>query len=130
MHVGGASHGGRLFRENVRGHLRFFVKHHGRPGEAERARTLLRASLRAARPARTAASAARMYREAAAWLGSGDVGTLLAAMSCASFLLAPARDRAGLVLAPGAIVARALGVRGTSATLAWGARRSSSRRWR
>ena len=44
VHVGGAAHGGRLFRENVRGHLRF-LSHHGRPGEAERARRLLRASL-------------------------------------------------------------------------------------
>ena len=41
---GGASHGGRLFREHVRGHLRFLAKHHG-AREAERARRLLRASL-------------------------------------------------------------------------------------
>ncbi len=44
VHVLGASHGGRLFREQVRGHLRFFAKHHGRRA-AERARRLLRASL-------------------------------------------------------------------------------------
>ena len=30
VHVGGASHGGRLFRENVRGHLRFLAKHRRR----------------------------------------------------------------------------------------------------
>ena len=29
IHVSGASHGGRLFKENVRSHLRFFAKHHG-----------------------------------------------------------------------------------------------------
>ena len=44
VHVGGAAHGGRLFRENVSGHLRY-LSLHGRPGEAERARRLLRASL-------------------------------------------------------------------------------------
>ena len=31
VHVGGASHGGRLFRENVRGNLRY-LSLHGRPG--------------------------------------------------------------------------------------------------
>ena len=45
VHVGGASHGGRLFRENVRGHLRFLAKHRGRR-YAERARRLLRLALR------------------------------------------------------------------------------------
>src|SRR5690348_827378 len=45
-HVGGAAHGGRQFREQVRGHLRFLAKHHGL-GEAERARVLLLVSLRA-----------------------------------------------------------------------------------
>jgi GT2 family glycosyltransferase len=38
VHVGGASHGGRLFRENVSGHLRY-LSLHGRPGEAERGST-------------------------------------------------------------------------------------------
>lgn len=75
VHVGGASHGGRLFEENVRGHLRFFWKHHG-PAEAERARQLLRVSLmlrgRLYRGERGA-----MYRDAARWLGSGDVPMLL-----------------------------------------------------
>ena len=28
-HVAGAAHGGRMFRENVRGNLRFLAKHHG-----------------------------------------------------------------------------------------------------
>ncbi|MBA3788319.1 MAG: glycosyltransferase family 2 protein, partial [Actinobacteria bacterium] len=41
VHVGGASHGGRLYRENLRGHLRFIAKHRG-GRSAERARRLLR----------------------------------------------------------------------------------------
>ena len=45
VHVGGASHGGRMFTENLRGHLRFLAKHRG-PAEAERARRLLLAALR------------------------------------------------------------------------------------
>ena len=76
VHVGGASHGGRLFQENVRGHLRFFWKHQG-PEEAERVRRLLRASLllrgRLHRGERGA-----MYRRVARWLGSGDVPALIA----------------------------------------------------
>ena len=36
VHVRGASHAGRLYRENLRGHLRFFAKHRG-PRQAERA---------------------------------------------------------------------------------------------
>lgn len=75
VHVGGASHRGLLLRENVRGHLRFLRDHRG-AREAERARRLLRASLalrgRIHRGERGAA-----YRETAAWLGSGDVRTLL-----------------------------------------------------
>ncbi len=75
VHVGGGSHGGRMFRENVRGHLRFLRDHRG-AGEAERARRLLRVSLllrsRIHRGERGAT-----YRETATWLGSGDVGTLL-----------------------------------------------------
>ena len=42
VHVGGASHGGRMFTENLRGHLRFLAKHRGprrgRAGEAAAAR--------------------------------------------------------------------------------------------
>ena len=45
VHVRGASHGGRLYRENLRGHLRFLRKHHG-DESAERARRLLRFALR------------------------------------------------------------------------------------
>ncbi|MCZ7589069.1 MAG: glycosyltransferase family 2 protein [Gaiella sp.] len=76
VHVGGASHGGRMFRENVRGNLRY-LSLHGRPGEAEQARKLLRASL-LVRGRLHRGERARLYREAAAWLGSGDVETLLA----------------------------------------------------
>ena len=76
VHVSGAAHGGRLFRENVRGNLRY-LSLHGRPGEAERARKLLRASL-VVRGQLHRGEQARLYREAAAWLGSGDVDALLA----------------------------------------------------
>ena len=76
VHVGGASHGGRLFRENLRGNLRYLALH-GRPGEAERARRLLRAAL-AVRGRIHRGERARLYREGARWLGSGDVETLIA----------------------------------------------------
>jgi GT2 family glycosyltransferase len=76
VHVGGASHGGSLFRENVRGSLRY-LSLHGRPGEAERARRMLRASL-LVRGAIHRGDRGRMYREAARWLGSGGVDALLA----------------------------------------------------
>ena len=76
VHVGGASHGGRLFRENVRGNLRFLLKHRG-SRDAERARRLLQVSLRL-RGLLFRGARGRQYREAAAWLGSGDVAALLA----------------------------------------------------
>jgi len=76
VHVGGAAHGGRLFRENVSGHLRY-LSLHGRPGEAERARRLLRASL-LVRGRLYRGERGRLYREVAAWLGSGDAESLLA----------------------------------------------------
>jgi len=75
VHVGGASHGGRLFRENVRGHLRFLAKHRGRR-TAERARRLLWVALRL-RALLFRGPRGRMYREAAVWLGSGRVPELL-----------------------------------------------------
>jgi GT2 family glycosyltransferase len=75
VHVGGASHGGRLYVENLRGILRFLAKHRG-IREAERARRLLLASLRlralAFRGERRAS-----YREGARFLASGDVRSLL-----------------------------------------------------
>jgi GT2 family glycosyltransferase len=75
VHVGAASHGGRFFRENLRGHLRFLAKHRGER-EAERARLLLRAALRL-RGVLFRGDRGRMYRDAAAWLGSGRVAELL-----------------------------------------------------
>ena len=75
VHVGGASHGGRLYVENLRGHLRFFAKHHGLR-EAERARRLLLFGTRL-RGVLFRGERARMYREAARWLASGSVPALL-----------------------------------------------------
>jgi GT2 family glycosyltransferase len=75
VHVGGASHGGRLFRENLRGHLRFLAKHRG-VAYAERARRLLRVALRL-RGALFRGERGRMYREGADWLASGGVPELL-----------------------------------------------------
>ncbi|MDQ3672482.1 MAG: flippase-like domain-containing protein [Actinomycetota bacterium] len=75
VHVRGASHAGRLYRENLRGHLRFFLKHRG-ARQAEWARRLLLGALRV-RGAIFRGERARAYREAAAWLASGDVAELL-----------------------------------------------------
>ena len=75
VHVGGASHGGRLYRENLRGHLRFFFEHHG-PDEAEQVRLLLRGSL-AARGRLVRGQQGAIYRDAARWLGTGDVRSLI-----------------------------------------------------
>jgi N-acetylglucosaminyl-diphospho-decaprenol L-rhamnosyltransferase len=75
VHVGGASHGGRLFRENVRGHLRFFVKHHG-AREAERVRRLLLWSLRL-RGLLFRGERGRMYREVARWVASAPARSLI-----------------------------------------------------
>ena len=75
VHVGGAGHGGRMFVEQVSGHLRFLAKHRG-AAEAERARRLLLVSLRV-RAAAFRGERGRMYGEAARWLASGDVPTLL-----------------------------------------------------
>jgi N-acetylglucosaminyl-diphospho-decaprenol L-rhamnosyltransferase len=75
VHVGGASHGGSLFAENVRGHLRFLAKHRGLD-YAERARKLLLAGVKL-RLLLFRGGRAAGYREAAAWLASGDAATLL-----------------------------------------------------
>ena len=75
VHVGGASHGGQLLRENVRGHLRFLAKHRG-PRVAEVARLLLRFALRL-RGLLFRGERGRAYSEVAAWLGSGGVPELL-----------------------------------------------------
>jgi N-acetylglucosaminyl-diphospho-decaprenol L-rhamnosyltransferase len=76
-HVGGASHGGTLFKEILRGHLRYFAKHHG-PAEAERVRTLLERSLRVRGLLFRAGGRGEAYREGARWLASGAVPELLA----------------------------------------------------
>ena len=75
VHVAGAAHGGRLFRENVRGLLRFLAKHRGTK-EAERARRLLRLALRL-RGLVFRGERGTQYRETASWLGSGTVKELL-----------------------------------------------------
>jgi GT2 family glycosyltransferase len=74
-HVSGASHGGRLYRENLRGHLLFLTKHRG-PGAAERVRRLLLVALRL-RGVLFRGDRGRLYREGAAWLASGDAATLV-----------------------------------------------------
>jgi GT2 family glycosyltransferase len=75
VHVGGASHGGRLYVENLRGLLRFFAKHRG-PREAERARRLLLAALRL-RALVFRGERGERYRAGARFLASGDVQALL-----------------------------------------------------
>ena len=75
VHVRGAAHGGGLYRENLRGHLRFLWKHRG-PKTAERARRLLLSALRL-RSVVFRGERGRVYREAAAWLSSGDAAALL-----------------------------------------------------
>jgi N-acetylglucosaminyl-diphospho-decaprenol L-rhamnosyltransferase len=76
VHVGGASHGGTLFRENLRGHLLFLRVHHG-ARTAERARRMLRLAL-LLRGRLFRGERGREYRAAASWLGSDDASGLLA----------------------------------------------------
>ena len=71
-HVGGASHGGRLYVENLRGHLRYFDKHRG-PRDAERLRRLLLVSLRL----RAAVLRRPEYREGVRFLRSGNAQALI-----------------------------------------------------
>jgi len=75
IHVGGASHGGRMYRENVRGHLRFFAKHHGLR-EAERARRLLLVGVRV-RARLFPRGRREAYEEAERFLASGSARKLL-----------------------------------------------------
>jgi hypothetical protein len=65
-HVGGATHGGRMFHENVRSHLRWVGKHLG-AREAQRARWLLLWSLRL-RGVLFRGERGREYRRVAEWL--------------------------------------------------------------
>jgi GT2 family glycosyltransferase len=70
VHVYGAVHGGRMFKESVRGHLRFLAKHRGLRA-AERARFVLAAGclLRVPRD--------KQYAGIARWLLSARVPELL-----------------------------------------------------
>lgn len=72
VHVGGASHGGSLFVENLRGHLRFIAKHRGARA-AERTRRLLLVSLRL----RATVLRREHYREGIRFLSSGDASALI-----------------------------------------------------
>ena len=70
VHVYGAVHGGRLFAENVRGHLRFLVKHQGlRAAERARRIMLVGCLIRVPRD--------RQYLRIARWLASKPVAQLL-----------------------------------------------------
>ena len=75
VHVGGASHGGRLFDQQVLGHIRFLAKHRGL-AYAERARKLLVVSLRL-RGVLYRGERGEMYREGARFLASGSAEALL-----------------------------------------------------
>ena len=72
VHVGGASHGGRMYVENLRGHLRWFAKHRG-VKDAERVRKLLLWSLRL----RSLVLRREAYRDGVRFLSSGRADTLL-----------------------------------------------------
>ena len=72
VHVGGASHGGTLYIENLRGHLRWFDKHRGAK-EAERVRKLLLWSLRL----RALVLRRQQYRDGVRFLSSGNARSLL-----------------------------------------------------
>jgi len=72
VHVGGASHGGRMYVENLRGHLRWFAKHRGLK-EAERVRRMLLWSLRA----RAFVLRREHEREGVRFLSSGNARTLI-----------------------------------------------------
>ena len=75
VHVGGASHGGRLFDQQLLGHIRFLAKHRGLD-YAERARKLLVVSLRL-RGLLYRGERGAMYREGARFLASGNAEALL-----------------------------------------------------
>ena len=80
VHVGGATtaqNWGPMYREQLRGHLRFLAKHGG-PREAERARRLLLASMRL-RSVLFRGERRRTYAEAARWLSRSRASELLTA---------------------------------------------------
>ncbi|MDP9491710.1 MAG: glycosyltransferase family 2 protein [Actinomycetota bacterium] len=78
VHVGGSSwrrESASLFREQVRGHLRFLVKHKGAPS-AERARRVILAGLRV-RSVVFRGDRREVYRDAAEWVAGAPATTLL-----------------------------------------------------
>jgi GT2 family glycosyltransferase len=78
VHVGGASwrrESAALFREQVRGHLRFLLKHRGAE-TAERARRVMLAGLRL-RSLVFRGDRREVYRQAADWLAAAPAATLL-----------------------------------------------------
>jgi N-acetylglucosaminyl-diphospho-decaprenol L-rhamnosyltransferase len=75
VHVLTSSANPAMFRHLVRGHLRFLAKHRG-AREAERARRLMIVALRL-RALVFRGERGRAYREAARWLRSGGVASLL-----------------------------------------------------
>jgi GT2 family glycosyltransferase len=78
VHVGGAStrpRWDRMFREQLRGHVVFFAKHHNLR-QAAQARRIMLAGL-FLRTVLFTGERRRTYRDAAAWLASTDVATLL-----------------------------------------------------
>jgi GT2 family glycosyltransferase len=78
VHVGGATtsqNWGPMYREQLRGHLRFLAKHHGRR-EAERARRLLLASMRL-RSVLFRGERRKTSNEAARWLARSSLPQLL-----------------------------------------------------
>jgi GT2 family glycosyltransferase len=78
VHVGGATtaqNWGPMFREQVRGHLRFLAEHRG-ARQAERARRLMLVAL-AVRGRLFRGERAEAYRSAARWLASGSASALL-----------------------------------------------------
>jgi N-acetylglucosaminyl-diphospho-decaprenol L-rhamnosyltransferase len=78
VHVGGATtsqNWGPMYREQLRGHLRFLAKHKG-PREAERARRLLLASMRL-RSVVFRGERRRTAAEAARWLSRSEARDLL-----------------------------------------------------
>jgi GT2 family glycosyltransferase len=72
VHVGGASHGGKMYVENLRGQLRFLAKHKGLK-EAERGRRMLLWSLRL----RALVLRREGDRDGVRFLSSGNARTLL-----------------------------------------------------
>ncbi|MBV8396313.1 MAG: glycosyltransferase family 2 protein [Actinobacteria bacterium] len=74
VHVGGASHGGRLYVENLRGQLRFLAKHRG-VREAERGRRMLLFALRL-RVRLFRGGRRQSYRDGVRFLASVDVRSL------------------------------------------------------